>query len=335
MAAPTLRDVAKEAGVSLASASYALRRHPTVSAATHRRVEEAAARLGYRLNPQLAAFMQARRVGRSMQPDAAIALLHSGSVTEFADASYAGMCVRGVRAVAQERGYAVDIVQWQGERKDAAAKLDRMLTQRGIRGLILLPPSSVGRWSLPLDWPRFCGVTLDYSLVGAPVHRVMDHHAIDLRLALQKVKSAGYRRPGLVLNAVNNERTHELRLGAFLAGAAVGFPEAAPPLMIDEGAERGGQLRRWLQAHRPDVVLSPDNGVAREIQAFRAANSDEGAAFVSLAQYEGNAPFTGVVIDAEGIGRTAGFLLMSLLEDARSAKALKPQTILLESAWRE
>ncbi len=334
MAAPTLRDVAKEAGVSLASASYALRRHPTVSAATHRKVEEAAARLGYRLNPQLAAFMQARRVGRSMQRDAAIALVHSGPASEFAGASYAGMCVRGLHAVAHERGYAVDPIRWHGERKDAAAKLERVLIQRGIRGLILVPPPDVGRWSLPLDWTRFFGVTLDYSLIGAPVHRVMDHHAIDLRMALQKVKAAGYRRPGLVLNAVNNERTHELRLGAFLAGAAAGFADAAPPLMIEDRSERRGQLTRWLHAHRPDVVLSPDNGVARELQDCRPAQERDGADFVSLAQYEGNAPFTGIVIDAEGIGRTAGFLLMSLLEDARNARALRPQTILLESAWR-
>ncbi|MDF3059795.1 MAG: LacI family transcriptional regulator [Rariglobus sp.] len=335
MNAPTLRDVAREAGVSLASASYALRRHPTVSAATHRRVEEVAARLGYRLNPQLAAFMQARRVGRSMQRDAAIALVHSGPAADLNGSYYAGTCARGLNAVAQERGYAIDVIRWQNDRKDATGRLERMLIQRGIRGLILVPPHNVGRWTLPLDWTRFFGVTLDYSLTGAPVHRVMDHHAVDLGMALEKIKEAGYRRPGLVMNALNNERTHKMRLGAFLAGVRNDFPEAAPPLMIGGGQDVKRQLTQWMKIHRPDVILSPESNIRQKMIEGRLMQAKD-TAFVSLALYSGSsAGFTGVVIDAEGIGRTAGFLLMSLLEDARNAKALKPQTILLESAWTE
>ena len=57
----TLRDVSREAGVSLTQTSRALGAHADVSAATRRRVEAAARRLGYRAN--LAA--RALRSGRS------------------------------------------------------------------------------------------------------------------------------------------------------------------------------------------------------------------------------------------------------------------------------
>src|SRR5690606_1613856 len=116
----TLREVAKEAGVSLASASYALRGHRTVSAETQAKVAAVASRLGYRVNPQLAAFMQARRTGRSMRTDATIALVHGSGKPKEGD-GYFGRCLRGVNALAAERGYAVDVVRWNAER-DADAR---------------------------------------------------------------------------------------------------------------------------------------------------------------------------------------------------------------------
>jgi hypothetical protein len=153
-------------------------------------------------------------------------------------------------------------------------------------------------------------------------------------MALKKIKEAGYRRPGLVMNPLNNERTHDLRLGAFLAGAATAFPEAAPPLMIGGGEDGKKRLREWIKTHRPDVILSPEGTVGHFLRAGRSGRGVD-VAFVSLAQYRESNEFTGVLIDGEGIGRTAGFLLMSLLEDAHNAMALKPQTILLESGWVE
>src|SRR5690606_27321390 len=159
----TLRDVAREAGVSLASASYALRGHRTVSAATQAKVAAVAARLGYRVNPQLAAFMQARRTGRSMRADATIALVHGGAGKPREGDGYFGLCLRGVNALAAERGYAVDLVRWNAERDPGGRGLTRVLEQRGIRGMLLVPPNNVSRWTLPLDWTRFFGVALDHS----------------------------------------------------------------------------------------------------------------------------------------------------------------------------
>ena len=58
--APTLVDVAREAGVGLATASRALSGHPSVAAGTRQRVLEAAERLGYRPNLVARAFSQQR-----------------------------------------------------------------------------------------------------------------------------------------------------------------------------------------------------------------------------------------------------------------------------------
>lgn len=324
---PTLREVAKEAGVSLASASYALRGHPTVSAETRRAVAAVAARMGYRVNPQLAAFMQARRTGRSMRADATVALVYGGPKRPAEADSYFGLCLRGIRTLAAERGYALDMIRWDAERDATAAKLSRVLEQRGIRGLLLMPADDASRWTLPLDWTRFFGVALDHSLTGVPVHRVTDHHAADMKTALLHVQAEGWRRPGLVLDTLNNDRTLEIRLGAYLARVSHEFTDTPPPLLVEGLADRRAVVKAWLAQHRPDVVLSPDRALADLLP--------ESCAFVSLANYATSARHPGILIDGEGVGRTAGFLLFSLLENPITAAALRPQTILIEGRWME
>ncbi len=327
ISAPTLREVAKEAGVSLAAASYALRGHPTVSAETQQAVAAVAARMGYRVNPQLAAFMQARRTGRSMRTDATVALVYGGPRLPAEGDSYFGLCLRGIRALAEERGYVLDMIRWNAAKDANGAKLGRVLDQRGIRGLLLMPADDVSRWTLPLDWTRFFGVALDHSLTGVPVHRVTDHHAADMATALAHVKTAGWRRPGLVLDPRNNDRTLEMRLGAYLARMAHDFPEAPPPLLVASGVKRAAEVRAWAKANRPDVVLSTERGLAEMI--------GNGTPLVSLTNYTTTAEYSGILIDGEGVGRTAAFLLFSLLENPRTGTGLRPQTILIEGSWRE
>lgn len=324
---PTLREVAKAAGVSLAAASYALRGHPTVSAETQRAVAAVAARMGYRVNPQLAAFMQARRTGRSMRTDATVALVYGGPKQPGEGDSYFGLCLRGIRALAAERGYVLDMIRWNAAKDASGARLARVLEQRGIRGLLLMPADDVSRWTLPLDWTRFFGVALDHSLTGVPVHRVTDHHAADMATALAQVKAAGWRRPGLVLDPRNNDRTLEMRLGAYLARTAHDFPEAPEPLLVGTGGQRAATVRAWLKASRPDGVLAADPGVAEMI--------GKGTPFVCLTNYSAPATHAGILIDGEGVGRTAAFLLFSLLENPRTGTGLRPQTILIEGRWQE
>lgn len=329
---PTLREVAREAKVSLATASYALRGHSTVSEATRRKVEAVAARMGYRANPQLSAFMQARRVGRSMRMDTTVALVHGGPTLPAENDSYFGRCLVGIRAVARERGYEVDAIRWNTTRDPSAAGLARILDQRGIRGLLLMPADNVSRWTLPLDWTKFFGVALDHSLVGVPVHRVTDHHTADMLTALAHLKAAGRRKPGLVLDTINNERTCEMRLGAYLARTRRDFPDAPPPLVLAGGVNYTPIVRAWLAQHRPDVVLSPNRGIA---QLLSAAGQADACSFVSLANYTHSPSHAGILIDGEGVGRTAAFLLFSLLENPRTAAVLRPQTILMEGSWQE
>ena len=66
----TQRDIARAAGLSQATVSLALRRHPGLPAATIARVHAAAAGLGYRPDPLVSALMsqrQARKPGGTLR----------------------------------------------------------------------------------------------------------------------------------------------------------------------------------------------------------------------------------------------------------------------------
>src|SRR5687767_11084669 len=79
---PSLEQIAKRAGVSRSTVSRVMRNDPRISAATARRVREAAKDLDYRPNPLLSTLMERVRVGRNVSYQGTI-----GVVTDEADAA--------------------------------------------------------------------------------------------------------------------------------------------------------------------------------------------------------------------------------------------------------
>ena len=104
---PTMRDVAREAGVSKALVSVVFRGAPGASEQTRRRVFEAAERLGYRANrsASLLALSRTRQLGIVLD-------LRNGFHIDVADAAM---------AAAQEAGYHLALSPIGPERDEAKA----------------------------------------------------------------------------------------------------------------------------------------------------------------------------------------------------------------------
>src|SRR5680860_662080 len=98
--APTARDVARAAGVSIAVVSYAFNRPDRVASATRERVLAAAAAVGY---PGPHAAARALRLGRH----GAVALAGPGSVEDLLADPAAVLVARGLARVADRAGYAL------------------------------------------------------------------------------------------------------------------------------------------------------------------------------------------------------------------------------------
>ncbi len=204
-----MQDVARLAGVSRMTVSYALRSHPAIPAATRERVLEAAREIGYRPNPLVSSLMaQLGPARRKVGGAGTLGLLHHA--TDFASSTSAQF-MPGVRERAQELGYGTDDF-FRRERGMTARRLSAILRNRGIRGLIIM---RMGFGHLSLDWEHFCAVTHGYSMVKPDLTRVTSAHFDGMLLALRHAKQLGYLRPGLVLPFETNRSLRGTWLGGY------------------------------------------------------------------------------------------------------------------------
>jgi LacI family transcriptional regulator len=132
--APTIRDVALRAGVSVATASNVVNGHRPVGEASRRRVVEAIAALDYRLDRAASALR-----GRSSH-------LVGMVVPDITNVFFASL-VHGVEALAERDGYDLLIVS---SREDSAKERRRVkaLIARRIDGLLVVPATDDSMASL-------------------------------------------------------------------------------------------------------------------------------------------------------------------------------------------
>lgn len=142
----TIKDIAKELGVSPATVSLALNNSPMIGALTTRRVKEAAFRMGYVRN------QYSRTAARSRT--GTIALV----VPEIENLYYASM-VKNVTMEAKNAGYDVYIAMTQESIRDEWRILRRMVQQR--TEAILLSPANVGTPTPEyISWMQECPTPL-------------------------------------------------------------------------------------------------------------------------------------------------------------------------------
>lgn len=172
---PSLRDVAVRAGVSISTASIALRQDPRVKEETRRRIAQAAEELGYRPNG-IARDLKTRRTGMIA------ILLHSLGGPFFSE------LVKGIEDVAHVSDF-MPIVSSSG--KDDSG-LRRFLLEKRVDGAIILNSNideaileTAAGESMPI-------VVLDRSIRQRHVSPVTCDHRTGARRATQHLMDAGF-----------------------------------------------------------------------------------------------------------------------------------------------
>lgn len=209
--APTLHDVAREAGVSLATASRVLNGSTRKVAESFReRVEGAAEKLGYTANVSA----QATARGTS----AVIALL----VADIAD-PYFGLIASGVARGADEHGLVVTIAVTE---RDSERERGIIRTLRGQRpqGLILAASRGEREGATADELRAFEAlggrvVTFGHSVAGE--RTVQIDNARGARMLGAAMAARGYR-SAIALAAADGIRTSDDRVEGFTAGFASG-----------------------------------------------------------------------------------------------------------------
>lgn len=309
----TIRSLAAQLGLSRATVSEALRGVPRVSPATRERVQAAAKAAGYKSNPLAAALMSQMRRSEGGSFRGVLALVeveHDGRpmyATQFPDKLRVA-----AKARARELGFAAEKLT-VSSKGVSVKRLDGILKARGIHGIILLPC-----WGEPdfsdLDWPNYAGIYTDYVIHQPPLNTVCPDHHRNMVEALERVRAAGFKRPGLVLSKHIDERLHHRWEGAFLVMQGHHFArKAVPPLRASGVAVAEEEFRAWFRKYQPDVVLSHWTRVIPWMTA-EGAHVPETHGFVCLNLLMAEVPSAGIDLQPDLIGRRSAEAVIANLQ---------------------
>jgi DNA-binding LacI/PurR family transcriptional regulator len=331
----TQKDIAREAGLSQSAVSLALHNSPEVSPATIKRVRSAARTLGYQPDPLVSALMAQRHKGRANAFRAKIAFLHAfPRREEWKESAYAAGCFAGARRAAAERGYLCEPV-WLREPGLSSTRLSGILWTQHFQGL-LFAPLPVDFPGLAFEWKKFAVLSLDYSLARPVVSRVVDDHAFGIERVLHEISRRNYRRPGLVLRASQDVRTHHSRLGVFLVHRRL-RPDWAdvPPLILPEDRWDEELFAAWLAREKPDVILTEENRLPAAVRKLGVrVPADLGIAFFH--KEHPTRTLSGLQIDSAAVGAAAVTILTRMIETNERGEAPVPTTTLVQAfTWHD
>lgn len=312
--AVTIRDVAREAGVSVATVSRVLNSSGPVSPGTRKRVEEVAEDLEY-IPHGGAQSLITRRTG------------NLGIILPDLYGEFFSQLIRGIDQATRAAGYHVLLSSSHADRVELEAALRAM---RGrVDALILMSPDNAPD-ELLKGVPKGLPVLLLNTDEGgaAPVDTLNVDNRGGAYAAVRHLLSLGRTRVGLIGGTLSNHDARERRDGyrAALSDAGVEEPEAWE--VAADFTKAGGQrAARELMAlaDPPTAVFAANDSMAvGALSAFREAGVrvPEDVALVGfddvpITRYV-TPPLSSVRVDLPRFGERAVERVMEMLEDPSS-----------------
>lgn len=310
----TMKDVARKAGVSVMTVSYALRGSKEVSETTRRRVEKAATELGYQRDPLLTRLSSYR--SRKSRSDRGTSLawlnLHPSEHTWKFKGSHHLEALQGAERRAMNLGYRLD--PFNLHELGGWRRISTVLRSRGIEGVIIGQPPP-GTDEADLDWRHFATVAIGRAIRSPELPHVLLNHVECVTRVMRKMLQLGYRRIGLVMELSDCIKNSYRNVGGYYGSCdKLHIPDGdrIPPLTperLDPGT-LGTWIKRWqveaILVHRPDQMakLLPELGLK--------VPEDIGYAHISM--HEPSERISGLYFDPAHLGSWAVDLVHWLLD---------------------
>lgn len=305
--------------------SRALRGKKGVSDELRRRITEVADELGYRVDSNVSQVMASLR--RSARP----AYRETLAFVRTHVLSINSAMIEGAAAQAELLGYKLEVFQpW--EQGLTGRDMSRVLHARGIRGVLLGPNSSTPHPRYWLDWPKFAVVLLGSSLVNQGLHRVqLDHYGATFT-GLRKLKHAGYKRIGLVINRSFHERTWHRQMAAYQAYVGLSGADRDRLMFFVESEEDCPRFLKWIKKEKPDALLCDEE--ARYAWTLQISPNPARPEVVILNMFTPNSPFSGIRQHEDAIGRAGVNVLATQLGAGQLGLQPLPHTLFVPGTWQ-
>lgn len=304
----TIREVAREAGVSVATVSRVLNGSGPASAETVRRIREVAARLRYTPNEAARSLIRSRTqtIG-VLLPD-----LHGAFFSEV---------IRGVDQRARQAGFHLLVSSFHDDPREMEAALQAM---RGrVDGLVVMAPDVATRALLDELSGDLIAVLLNPPTTDGTCSAVRVDNVGGARTMVRHLVGLGRQRIAMITGDERNHDAHERRRGYRAALRAAGLPVSAELEARGDFTEPSGYAAAQVLlrlSRRPDAIFAANDAMAvGALSALRDAGVrvPEDVALVGfddipIAQYL-TPPLTSVHVDMDALGRRATELVLAAI----------------------
>ena len=189
----TLRDIAKELGISHVTVSLALRDAPGVSEALRRQILTVAGNMGYRPNADAAALGRRRSAATAQQTATVLAWINPGREPLQPDRSKElALYWQGACDAAKQYGSVLE--EFDGTTHRALEYANETLKARNLTGILVPFHSLIPKYWETFPWQDYTVVHLDSSIVRAGFLSVASDYFRNCLLACEKIRALGYPR---------------------------------------------------------------------------------------------------------------------------------------------
>ncbi len=305
----SIKDVARRAGVSIASVSRVLNSSSPVTDQLRESVHQAVIELDYRIDKR------ARSLRR--QRSGTLALI----VSEVGNPFFPGV-LHAIERAADENGFCLYFCNADEDVRRQAVHIESMIDQR-IEGVIVMPVTSDPAALGPLVKSEIPTVLLDRVVEEPVVDAVLLDNEAAAGLAIAHLHELGHRRIGFVTVVGNPPGDARLK-GARLAAAALDCAIGPDPGYFGDLKESGGyaQMQALLAApHPPTAVVFGNNRMAIGGLAALQDNGLRLPSDMSVVSFDDvswarltDPPLTTLMQPLDEIGRAAIELLLDRIE---------------------
>lgn len=316
----SMKDIAKECGVSIATVSKALNNHSDIGAATKELVCDTAKRMGYLPN----SLARALKTNRTYNIGVLFVDYDSGLRHDFFS-----HILNSFKLTAEDKGYDITFIG----RKTATNYMTyyEHSLYRGFDGVVIENVDFNNSEVLELVNGRLPVVTIDFAYNNRTV--VMSDNVLGMRQLVSYIHNLGHKRIAYICG--NDTVVTKARVQSFM-DTMKEYDLDIPAEYLKRGAYRNIELTSRLTAEllnlkeRPTCIIYPDDysafGGINMIKSFGLSIPDD----ISIAGYDGlniakiiEPKLTTIEQDSEALGREAALNLIKQIEEGDNFKAEK------------
>jgi len=328
----SLSQIAKLAGVSRMTVSYALRNKPEVSSETQQRIVEIAKSLGYIPDARMTAAMTAVRNSKHKEA-IPIAWINTDSRRDMWKLPYMRPYMEGAAEKCASLGYRLEEF-WVKEPGMTMRRMSQILYQRGIQGVIVAPPDSIHLGHIRLNWANFASASFDKAIIAPRLYSISSDCYYNMALALKVLRRHGYLRIGVCLPHLVMRRSSHLNLAAIEHfQSKIPKTERIPPIIHRYKSDAGEEFMKWLIRYQPDVVVGQHSRMIEWIEST-GAKVPKDIGVIHMALEDDCADWAGIWSNRREIGATTAETVISQLEHNQFGLPSIPREILIRGSWR-